>query len=360
MPPDPNFTTQPTARGMRLADLAARVGATLDGDGSTVVHRVASLEHAGPDAITFLTRVRMRDLLASTRAAAVIVSPADAADTALPKLVHRNPYAIYARVAALLHPSPPVVAQVHATACIGPDAIVDPTADIGPFVAIGARVRVGARAIVGAGCTLADDVEIGDDAHLFAQVSVYERCTIGARTIVHSGVVIGADGFGMAEDDGVWLKIPQIARVVIGADCEIGANTTIDRGALEDTVIEDDVKLDNQIQIGHNCRIGAHTAVAGCVGIAGSTIIGRNCRIGGAAMIAGHLQIVDGCTISAGTLVAKPITHPGAYAGTFPLMPHRDWRYVASGLRRLRTLADRVAALEKALATREDDRGSAP
>jgi UDP-3-O-[3-hydroxymyristoyl] glucosamine N-acyltransferase len=319
---------------MRLADLAARVGATLDGDGSTVVHRVASLEHAGPDAITFLTSVRMRDLLASTRAAAVIVSPADAADTALPKLVHRNPYAIYARVAALLHPSPPVVAQVHATACIGPDAIVDPTADIGPFVAIGARVRVGARAIVGAGCTLADDVEIGDDAHLFAQVSVYERCTIGARTIVHSGVVIGADGFGMAEDDGVWLKIPQIARVVIGADCEIGANTTIDRGALEDTVIEDDVKLDNQIQIGHNCRIGAHTAVAGCVGIAGSADIGANCTFGGAAMILGHLRIVDNVHVSAGTMITRSVLKPGTYTGIYPFDEHNAWTRGAAALRR--------------------------
>lgn len=345
---------------MRLADLAARVGATLDGDGGTVVRRVATLEHAGPDAITFLTSGRMRELLASTQAAAVIVSPADAGGTILPKLVHANPYATYARVATLLHPPPPVTPRIHPSAYIAADAVVDATADIGPFVSIGARARVGARVVVGAGSTLADDVEIGDDAHLYPQVSVYDRCAIGARTIVHSGAVIGADGFGMAEDEGAWLKIPQIARVVIGADCEIGANTTIDRGALEDTVIEDDVKLDNQIQIGHNCRIGAHTAVAGCVGIAGSTIIGKNCRIGGAAMIAGHLRIADGCTISAGTLVAKPITHPGAYAGTFPLMPHRDWRYVASEVRRLRSLAERVSVLEKALAARDDKGGTAP
>jgi UDP-3-O-[3-hydroxymyristoyl] glucosamine N-acyltransferase len=345
---------------MRLADLATRVGATLDGDGGILVYRVATLEHAGPDAITFLTNSRMREMLASTHAAAVIVSPADAPGTALPKLVHRNPYATYARVATLLHPPPPVTAQRHPSAAIAPDAWVDPSADIGPFVTIGARARVGARAVVGAGCTLADDVEIGPDAHLYPQVSVYARCVIGARTIVHSGAVIGADGFGMAEEDGVWLKIPQIARVVIGADCEVGANTTIDRGALEDTVIEDDVKLDNQIQIGHNCRIGAHTAVAGCVGIAGSTVIGRNCRIGGAAMIAGHLSIIDGCTISAGTLVAKSISDPGPYAGTFPLMPHREWRYVASELRRLRLLADRVSALEKALAMRDDEGGRAP
>jgi UDP-3-O-[3-hydroxymyristoyl] glucosamine N-acyltransferase len=349
----------PSTSGIRLAELADRVGAVLDGDGDVVVRRVATLENAGPDAITFLTSVRMRDLLASTRAGAVIVGPADAPGTALPKLVHRNPYATYARVATLLHPPPPAIPRLHPTACVAPDAVVDASADIGPFVVIGARVQVGARAIIGAGTTLYADVVVGDDAHLYPQVAVYAGCSIGARTIVHSGAVIGADGFGMAEEDGAWLKIPQIARVIIGADCEIGANTTIDRGALEDTVIEDDVKLDNQIQIGHNCRIGAHTAVAGCVGIAGSTVIGRNCRIGGAAMIAGHLKITDGCTISAGTLVAKPITVAGAFAGTFPLMPHRDWRYVASELRRLRILAERVTALERALAARDDEGGSA-
>ena len=346
--------------GISLADLAIKVGATLDGDGDIVVERVATLDHAGPDAITFLTSPRMRDLLRTTRAAAVILQPADAPATPLPKLVHGNPYAIYARVASLLHPPIAAVARIHPLACVAPDAVVDPTAEVGPFVVVGARTRVGARAIVGAGTTLDADVIVGDDARLYPRVAVYARCEIGARTIVHSGAVIGADGFGMAEDDGVWIKIPQIARVVIGADCEVGANTTIDCGALEDTVIEEDVKLDNQIQIGHNCHIGAHTAVAGCVGIAGSVRIGRNCRIGGAAMIAGHLSIADGSTVSAGTLVAKSITEPGAYAGTFPLMPHRDWRYVASELRRLRMLADRVGKLERALAARRNEVGTAP
>ncbi len=173
---------------------------------------------------------------------------------------------------------------------------------------------------------------------------------IGARTLIHSGAVIGADGFGLADDDGRWLKIPQIGRVVIGADVEIGANTTIDRGAIDDTVIEDDVKLDNQIQIGHNCVIGAHTAIAGCVGIAGSTRIGRDCRIGGAAMIAGHLEIADGTVISAATQVFDSIREPGVYTGAFPALPHRDWKHVASQMRRLRELADRVRMLENALA----------
>jgi UDP-3-O-[3-hydroxymyristoyl] glucosamine N-acyltransferase len=180
---------------------------------------------------------------------------------------------------------------------------------------------------------------------------------LGPRTIVHSGAVIGADGFGMAEQDGRWLKVPQVGRVVIGADVEIGANTTIDRGALGDTVVEDDVKLDNQIQIGHNCRIGAHTAIAGCTGIAGSTTIGRNCKIGGAAMIIGHLDIADGTTISASTGVFESIRTPGVYTSAFPALPHREWQYVASVLRRLRSFANRVRALERVLENKAGEKG---
>ena len=348
-----------TASGIRLAELAALVGASVDGDGERLVVRVAPIERAGPDAITFLSNASKRHLLAQSTAAAVIVSPADAPGTALPKLVHANPYATYARVATLLHPPAGALPGIHPLASVAADARIDPSAEIRAFASIGARVRVGARAIIESGVTLAEDVVVGEDAHIYPQVTVYAGCTIGARTILHAGVVIGADGFGIAEDGDLWIKIPQLGRVIIGADCEIGASTTIDRGALDDTVIEDDVKLDNQIQIGHNCRIGAHTAVAGCVGIAGSTTIGRNCKIGGAAMIAGHLYIADGTTISAGTLVAKPIKQPGAYAGTFPLLPHRDWRYVASELRHLRTLARRVNELERMLADRAME-GKAP
>jgi UDP-3-O-[3-hydroxymyristoyl] glucosamine N-acyltransferase len=345
--------------GIRLAELATLVGATVEGDGERYVRRVAPIERAGDDAITFLSSASMRHLLAQSGAAAVIVSPADAGGTNLPKLVHANPYVTYARVASLLHPPASAVAGIHPQAAVAPDALVDPSAEVGPFAVVGSRVRIGARAIVGANVALAADVVVGDDVRIYPQVAVYAGCTIGARTIVHAGAVIGADGFGIAEDGARWIKIPQLGRVVIGADCEIGANTTIDRGALDDTVIEDDVKLDNQIQVGHNCRIGAHTAVAGCVGIAGSAMIGRNCKIGGAAMIAGHLSIADGTTISAGTLVASSIKEAGAYAGSFPLLPHRDWRYVASEVRRLRTLAGRVHALERPLADNATDEGKA-
>jgi UDP-3-O-[3-hydroxymyristoyl] glucosamine N-acyltransferase len=178
-------------------------------------------------------------------------------------------------------------------------------------------------------------------------VVLYACTLIGARTLLHSGVVLGADGFGMAEERGKWLKVPQLGRVVIGEDVEIGANTTIDRGAIDDTVIEDDVKLDNQIQIGHNCHIGAHTAIAGCVGIAGSVRIGRDCQIGGAAMITGHLDIADGTVISAASGVFDPIHERGVYTGAFPSLPHREWQHVASVMRRLRSFADRIRALER-------------
>jgi UDP-3-O-[3-hydroxymyristoyl] glucosamine N-acyltransferase len=332
-----------------LAELASRVGAALDGDGSIEVSRIGTLETAGPGAITFLAGARLRAKLASTRATAVIVAPADAAATALPKLVHPNPYATYARVAGLLHPARAVAAGIDATARIAPDAAVDATASVGACAVIGSGARIGARASIGAHCAVGEGVSIGDDARLHPHVTLYAGTRIGPRTIVHGGAVIGADGFGMAEDGGRWVKIPQVGGVAIGADCEIGACTTIDRGAIDDTVIEDDVKLDNQIQVGHNCRIGAHTAIAGCTGIAGSVTIGRNVRIGGACNVSGHLTIADGAVIGGASTVIGDVREAGVYAGTFPLMPHADWRRAAVEVRHLRALSLRVAALERAL-----------
>jgi UDP-3-O-[3-hydroxymyristoyl] glucosamine N-acyltransferase len=337
------------ASGLKLSELATRVGATLDGGGDVVVARVGTLENAGPDAIAFLSGGRYRGLLAGTRAGAVIVAPADAAATTLPKLLHANPYATYAKVAAILHPAAEAVAGVDATARVDATAVVDPTATIGPYAVVGARARIGARAVVAAGACVGDDALVGDGVHLHPHVTIYARCVIGPRTVIHAGAVIGADGFGMAQEDGRWLRIPQVGRVVIGADCDIGANTTIDRGAIDDTVIEDDVKLDNQIQIGHNCRIGAHTAIAGCTGIAGSARIGRSVQIGGAAMIGGHLSIPDHTVIAGATAVISTIKAPGMYNGSFPQMTQREWTYAASHVRRLRGLADRVAELERAL-----------
>ncbi len=332
--------------GVELSRLAAQTGATLRGDGALRIVRVATLEAATAGSIAFLANPKYRQQLATTRASAVIVGARFAGDTGLPCLVAANPYATYARVAAILHAAPVPAAGVHRTAVVAPDAAVAASATLGPHVVVDAGARIGERARIGAGCVVGAGSVVGDDTLLHANVTVYHGCTIGARCIVHSGAVIGADGFGMAEDQGRWIKVPQVGGVVIGDDVEIGANTTIDRGAIDDTVIEDDVKLDNQIQVAHNCRIGAHTAIAGCTGIAGSTHIGRNCQIGGAAMIGGHIRIADNVYISAATQVYDPITEPGLYTSSWPALPHREWRHVASELRRLRSLAQRVRALE--------------
>jgi UDP-3-O-[3-hydroxymyristoyl] glucosamine N-acyltransferase len=343
-----------------LSELAQQTGATLDGDGATAIVRVASLETAGPDALSFVVGRTHRDRLAATRAAAVIVPPELAADTALPKLVSREPYATYAKVATILHPPAPVAAGVHPTAVVGARARVAATATVGPRAVLGDDTIVGERARIGAGAVLGSGVSVGDDALIHANATIYDRCSIGPRTIVHSGAVIGADGFGMAEEGGRWLKIPQIGRVVIGADVEIGANTTIDRGALDDTVIDDDVKLDNQIQVGHNCRIGAHTAIAGCVGIAGSTRIGRNCRIGGAAMLNGHIDLCDGVIVTAGTGVMESIDRPGVYAAFWPAVSRNEWMRTLVTVRGVRDLAARVRRLERGAGGARGDAGGGP
>jgi UDP-3-O-[3-hydroxymyristoyl] glucosamine N-acyltransferase len=337
------------ATGIALRDLAERCGAELAGNGELMIYRVATLEDADAGSISFLSNARYRSQLASTRAGAVIVAPRDAQATPLPKLVTANPYGVYARGASIFHPPAAAVPGVHPTAIIGATASVAASAMVGPNVVIGDRASIGERAQIHAGCAVGDGCSVGEDVMLYPRVVLYANSVLGPRTIVHSGAVIGADGFGMAEQDGRWLKVPQVGRVVIGADVEVGANTTIDRGAVGDTVVEDDVKLDNQIQIGHNCRIGAHTAIAGCTGIAGSTTIGRNCKIGGAAMIIGHLDIADGTTISASTGVFESIRSPGVYTSAFPALPHREWQHVASVLRRLRDFAARVRAIERRL-----------
>jgi len=332
-----------------LAELARRTGAALEGDGSVAIARVGTLERAGPGDIAFLANPRYRAQLVGTRASAVIVAPADAPHTPLPKLVSANPYATFAAVAQVLLPPPAPLRGVDATARVHPTARIAASAGIGAYAIVEADARVGERAEVGPHCVVGAAAVLGDDVALRPRVTLYPRTVLGARTLVHSGAVLGADGFGMAEADGRWMKIPQAGRVVIGEDCEIGANTCIDRGAIDDTIIGDDVKLDNQIQIGHNCVIGTHTAIAACVGIAGSTHIGPNCLIGGAAMISGHLSIAAGVTISGGTTVFADIDAPGVYTGAFPIMPYRDWQKVAAQLRQLARLRRRIAALERAL-----------
>jgi len=334
----------------RLQELAALLGGEVRGDPQTEVHRVAALENAAPGAISYLVGERHLQQLLTTRAAAVIVGPAAADATALPRIVCANPAAYFARVSALLNPQVAAVPGCHPSAVIDPHAQVAPDAEIGPLVVIGSGAVIGSRSVIGAGCVIGKQAELGEAVHLHPNVTIYDRCVIGSRVVLHSGVVIGADGFGIVMDDERWLKVPQIGRVIIGNDVEIGANTTVDRGAIDDTVIEEGARLDNLIQIGHNVRIGAHTAIAACVGIAGSTRIGRYCRIGGAAGIGGHLTIADHVEISGYTAITKSISTPGVYSGVYPFEDFRAWRKNAAQVRHLNELARRVKALEEALA----------
>ncbi len=334
----------------RLAELAERFGGRVLGDADTAIQQVGTLDSASHGQISFLTNSRYRTQLAATRASAVIVSEADADATGLPRLVSPNPYACFAKVSALLNPLATIEPGNHHSASIEESAEIAESTEIGENVVIGEHVKIGEHCVIMAGCVIGNGVVIGDHCRLYPNVTVYHGCVIGDRLIAHSGTVIGADGFGLAWDAGSWLKIPQIGRVVIGNDVEIGANTTIDRGALDDTVIGDDVKLDNQIQIAHNVRIGDHTAIAGCAGIAGSTTIGKYCRIGGSAGIVGHITIADNVEVSAFSLVSKSITESGSYTGIFPLSRKEEWRKTAAQLRHLDDFAHRIKQLEKQLA----------
>lgn len=334
-----------------LKEIAARFGGQLLGNAEITVNQIATLENAQVGHLTFLASAKYRPLLAVTRASAMIVSIADAEATPLPRIVCDNPYVYFAKASAFLNPPAFVVPGIHPSAVIEEGAQIDPTAYIGPNVVIGAGARIGAGCTIMAGCSIGAGVSIGINARLYPRVVIYHNCIVGNRLIAHSGVVIGADGFGIAMDEGRWLKIPQIGRVIIGDDVEIGANTTIDRGALDDTVIEEGVKLDNQIQLAHNVRIGAHTAIAACVGIAGSAIIGRHCRIGGGTGILGHTQISDNVEISSFTMIGKSIREPGTYTGIFPFSTHEVWRKNAAQLRHLDELAKKIKILQQEIET---------
>jgi UDP-3-O-[3-hydroxymyristoyl] glucosamine N-acyltransferase len=328
-----------------LADIAARFGGRVLGHAETAVSQIATLERAGHGQIAFLANAKYRKQLEDSRAAAIILGEADAGLTERPRIVASNPYAYFARLSAFLNPLPEFAPGIHPGAVIEPGALVSPEAHIGADVWVGEGARIGAHSVVMSGCRIGAHATLGEQTRLYPNVSVYHGCMLGDHVIVHSGAVIGADGFGIAWDEGRWLKIPQIGRVIIGDHVEIGANTTIDRGALDDTVIEEGVKLDNQIQIAHNVRIGAHTAIAGCVGIAGSARIGRHCRIGGGAIILGHLQVADEVEVSAGTVITKSI-EKGSYTGTYPFSENHSWRRNAAQLRHLDEMAKRIRQLE--------------
>lgn len=335
------------ATGLRLEEIVSLLGGSLEGDGSVVVSQVATLASASAGQIAFLANPKYRRQLHSTGASAVIVPPQFAEDTDLPRVVHSNPYAYYARVVALLNPRDPGAPGVSPSSVI--NSTVPASARILEHVVVGRKVTIGENVTLFPGCVVGDDVVIGDDSILYPNVVVYANCVVGKRTVIHAGAVIGSDGFGFAKDGEQWIKIPQIGRVVIGDDVEIGANTSIDRGALDDTVIGNGVKLDNQIQIAHNVCIGDHSAMAGCVGVAGSTKIGRRCTVGGAGMIVGHLELADDVHISAGTMVTKSLRKPGQYTSIFPIELHDEWLQNAAQIKRLAKLADRIAELEKKL-----------
>jgi UDP-3-O-[3-hydroxymyristoyl] glucosamine N-acyltransferase len=331
-----------------LGELAVRFGCELRGVPDTLVTRVGTLANADGQCVAFLSESRNRRELAATRAAVVVVDRASADACPTAALICDNPRATFARITSLLHPRPKPEAGVHPSAIVSVSARVDPTAHIGALSIVGDRAVIGPRVYVGQGCVVAEDVTLGEDVHLEASVTLCRGVQIGDRTIIQPGVVIGGDGFGFAPEHGKWVKVPQVGSVRIGQDVEIGANTTIDRGAIEDTVVEEGVKLDNQIQLGHNVRIGAHTVIAGCTGISGSTVIGRHCIIGGAVGIAGHLTICDGVTITGFAMVSRSLTAPGVYSSGIPIEESKIWRRQVARYRNLESLGKRIKDLERA------------
>ncbi|MBB5019558.1 UDP-3-O-[3-hydroxymyristoyl] glucosamine N-acyltransferase [Chitinivorax tropicus] len=341
-------------QSFRLSELVALFGGELVGD-DIVISQVAPLDQADPTSLAFMASPKYRQQLAETQAAAVIVpiSAADATDK--PRIVAKDPYLYFAQVSSRLNPPKRLPAGIHPSASVSTSARLGANVAIGPNAVIGDDVVLGDEVEIMAGAVIGDGVAIGAESRIYANVTIYHGCVIGQRCGIHSGAVIGADGFGLAWTGQDWFKIPQIGRVVIGDDVEIGANTTIDRGAMADTVIEEGAKLDNQIQIAHNCVIGKHTAIAACVGIAGSTRIGAYCTVGGAAMFVGHIEVCDKTHIAGGALVSKSITKPGAYAGSYPIAARDEWLKNAAHIRHLDTLATRIKALERQLKHKNEE-----
>ena len=330
----------------RASALAQRFGLALRG-GDREVSGVGTLADAEAHQLGFLANPRYRGQLATTRAGVVVLRDEDADAFAGTALVARDPYATFAKIAALFESVPAHAPGIHPTAVVDPDAVVDPGASVGPLACIGARSTVAAGAFVGPGCVIGEDCSVGEGSTLVARVTLVTRVRLGRRVRVHPGAVLGAAGFGLAMEGGRWLNVPQLGGVTVGDDCEIGANTTIDRGAIGDTVLEEDVRLDNQIQIGHNVRIGAHTAMAGCAAVAGSARIGRHCLVGGGAGILGHLEVCDRAVVTAMSLVTHSIREPGEYSSGTPLMDNRAWRRSAARFKQLDDIARRTRGGDK-------------
>lgn len=333
---------------MKLADLAARLGCSVRGDGSVEVARVAGIEDAGPGDLTFLANVRYAARLASTRAAAVIVAPEF--ETPLPSLLSKNPYLSFARAVALLHPKPRPAAGIHPTAQLGPGAVLGAGVHLGAYVVVGARARIGPRSVLHPHVVVYDDASIGEDCELHSGVQLREACRLGHRVVIQNGAVIGSDGFGFAKDDaGHYEKIPQRGIVVIEDDVEIGALTAIDRAALRETRIGRGSKLDNLVQVGHSVTVGEDTVLAGQVGIAGSTKIGQRVTLAGQVGVAGHLSVGDGVVASAQSGIPQDV-EPGAFVSGYPAIENRDWLKASAIFAKLPALQKRVRELERQIA----------
>jgi UDP-3-O-[3-hydroxymyristoyl] glucosamine N-acyltransferase len=337
-----------------LQELADAIGGVVDGDASVVIHGINTLVEAGSEQITFLTSSQYKKELQNTSAAAVILREEDKAACPVSALIVKNPHAAYAKVANLLYPARRNAAGIHPTAIISDKCEIDADVWIGPHCFIGDGVQIKAGCQIAAGCVIEEQVTIGAATVLHSNVTIMHDCVIGERVLIHPGAVIGSDGFGQANDKGRWIKIPQLGRVLIGDDVEIGASTTIDRGSIGDTVVEEGVKLDNLIHIAHNVRVGAHTVMAAGTGIAGSTTIGRNCMIGGSVGISGHLTIADNVTLTGRTTVLQSVKEPGVYSSGTPVEPNRQWHKNFTRFKKLDEMAKRIKALEKLVATLEE------
>ena len=330
-----------------LGDIATRFGLELRGDAATSIRGVATLADAGAFQLTFLANPRYRAQLATTAAGAVVLRAADADACPRPTLVAPDPYVAFARIAALFERQPAAAPGVHASAIVGDGARISASASVGPFCVVDADAEIGDGAVLGPHCIVGRGCRVGAQSRLVARVTLVQDVALGKRVLVHPGAVIGADGFGIAFATDHWEKVPQLGGVRVGDDAEIGANTTIDRGALGDTVIEEDVRLDNQIQIAHNVFIGAHTAMAGCAAVAGSARIGRYCLIGGAAGILGHLEIADRVTVTAMSLVTHSLREPGEYSSGTPIQDNRRWRRNAARFKHLDDFVRRLDAARR-------------
>jgi UDP-3-O-[3-hydroxymyristoyl] glucosamine N-acyltransferase len=318
-----------------LGELAVRFGLTLRGEPSQRVSCVATLSRAGAGSLSFLANSHYRRQLETTRATAVLLNADEAQRCPVAALIDPNPYLAYARIAALMYPETRPTPGIHPSAVVASDAWIAPSASIGPLAVIEPDAQIGERVSIGPGCIVQKGASVGADSTLLSRVNLYPGVSLGKRCILHAGAVVGADGFGFAPNGGSWVKVPQVGSVRIGDDVEIGANTTIDRGAIDDTVVEHGVKLDNQIQVAHNVIIGAHTAIAACTGISGSTVIGQRCMIGGMVGFAGHLHIADDVVVTGCSLVSASIKKAGSYSSGMPTVETKLWRRMVAHLRRL-------------------------